>query len=147
MRNINIHEKSSPFPVQKTRKMDILKFSLNILLFVLFFQNTLFILFFVSKIAFHKTKNTYVFKYILFLHLNIYIVFFMKRPFKTKRISLFFLYNFRFSLIPISSHHFCVSLLLFLRPQSVFLYSTRTLISYNFFSVLFSIYAVFVCYF
>ena len=49
---------------------------------------------------------------------NIIYYYFMKWPFKTTRISLLFLSHFGFSLIPVSSHHFCVPLLPFLRPRS-----------------------------
>ena len=93
--------------------------------------------------------NLYLKKYLCFLLVsnifkNSWIIrfFFTKLPFKTTRISLIFLSHFRFSLFPVSSRHFCVPSLPFLRPLfSIF--STRTMISFNFFSLLFSIQACF----
>ena len=59
------------------------------------------------------------YKFLLFgLCLSNYY-FWTKRPFKTTRISLIFLSHFRFSLIPVSFHHFCVC---FLRPRIFFIF-------------------------
>ena len=65
-----------------------------------------------------------------------FFFFFTKRRFKTKLISLFFISNFRFSLVPVSSHRsacLCFHSFDHAVPFRFSLFSTRTLISFNFF--------------
>ena len=64
--------------------------------------------------------------------INLYF-FFLKRLFKTMRISLLFLSYFRFSLISVDSHHLCFFFFDYAVPFRFTSFSTRTLISFNFF--------------